>query len=84
MRVNKKLLDIVEAETDFERIICCALYLNVKSKAGEIGGSIHEQVALEVLRGNYVIETIARVTHFEETIVKDAICDIANYCAARR
>jgi len=80
MKVNKRILDSVEAESDFGRIICCALYLNGKAKAGEAGGTIHEQVAREIMRGNYVIETISKVTHFDEPIVKDALSDIVAMC----
>ena len=84
MTVENRILESVEADSDLGRIICCALYLNAKMKNGEIGGSIPEQVALEILRGNYVTETISKVIHFDEAIVKDALLDIAAFCGTVR
>ena len=79
MKVNKWILDGVEPDTKLGRIITCALYLNTKKN--ECSGTIHEQVALEVIRGNSVIETIAKVTHFTDEIVLSALRNIAYYCA---
>jgi len=80
MKVNKRVLESVDADSDIGRIICCALYLNGKAKAGEADGSLHEQVAHEILRGNYVIETIARVTHMEQVIVQNVLREIVAMC----
>jgi hypothetical protein len=82
MRIDKRMLDSVDAETDFGRIICCALYLNTKAKKHENGATIHEQVALLTLKGNDT-GSIARKTGFEEITVRGALLDITAYCGAR-
>jgi hypothetical protein len=82
MRIDKRMLDSVDAETDFGRIICCALYLNEKSKKHENGATIHEQVALLTLKGNDAVQ-IANKTGFETRTVIYALSDITAYCEAR-
>ena len=83
MKVNKKLLDIVDVGTDYGTIICCAIYLN-KKKAdnAEIGVTVHEQVALLTLKGNDA-PSIAKKTGFETKSVCSALFDITAYCGAR-
>jgi predicted transcriptional regulator len=83
MKIKKEILDSVNAESDFGRIICCALYLNTKEKKQRTGITIHEQVATLTLQGKKDIDNIAHVTGFEKATVKSALLDIIAYCERR-
>jgi hypothetical protein len=88
MKVKKEMLDNINADSGFGRIICCALYLNSKELKNEFGNTIHEQVAEKILSGqfyydNYDIETIAGEILVDKRIVKDALRDISAMCGAR-
>jgi len=82
MKVKKELLESVDADSPLGQVICCALYLNSKIKKDEVGGTIHEQVALLRIKEKDD-NAIARKTGFEQTTVTSALRDIVNYCGAR-
>jgi hypothetical protein len=82
MKVNKKLLDSVKAETNYGTVICCAIYLNhKKTEKMEIGDTVHEQVALLTLKGDDV-PAISKKTGFEGKTVCAALYAIINFCGA--
>jgi hypothetical protein len=81
MRVDKRILESVNAEANFGQIICCALYLNAKAKKDKAGAAIHEQVAILRLQGNDEA-AIARKTGFEKQTVHGALKAIAAFCGA--
>jgi len=82
MKVKKEMIDSIEAGSNFEQIICCALYLNTKVKANGVGATIHEQVALLRLK-NLDEKHIAKKTGFEINTVCYALKDIIAFCGAR-
>jgi len=85
MKYKKEMLDSIDAGTDYELIICCALYLNTKVKSNyerKIGATIHEQVAALKLQGNDE-KRIARKTGFGIDTVSYALKDIIAFCGAR-
>jgi predicted transcriptional regulator len=82
MKVNKEILEIVDVNSNFGKIICCSLYLNAKSKKNEISATVHEQVALLTLKGNDIPST-AKKTGFDEKTVRDSLSDIAAMCGAK-
>jgi len=83
MKVEKRILDSIEADSDFGRIIACAMYLNEKAKKHEVGGTVTEQVALLTIKGNEE-KKVAQKTGFNLQTVKTELENIIAFCVIEK